>query len=70
MTILPKYIDITNHIDNRGYTIIPHKEDNGKYRVLVWLNDDFIKKGSIEYNTWQQAQRDTYINFYKHLNKL
>lgn len=67
--MLPSLIEIYNQIDNRGFDIVPHKTKEG-YIVLVWLNGDFLKKGKDVYKTWKECMDTTYINLYKHLNKI
>lgn len=62
----PPYTDVIKAVDGLGYEIWPCQEEGGVFRVVVFLNDIFLRKGKVEYDTWHEAMRETYFEFYKH----
>ncbi|MGV6830337.1 MAG: hypothetical protein ACWA5P_02085 [bacterium] len=63
--LLPPYIQIVRNIEERGYDIIPDQLSNKKFIAILWLNEKFVKRGKKQYKTWQEAQRQTYIDLFK-----
>ncbi len=63
--MLPPLIKIYEYIHQKGYDLFPIKK-NGKFKIMLWHNDTFIKEGNEEYKDCQHAIDSTYIKLYKH----
>ena len=62
--LTPNEIQIA--VNKIGYDMFPRKQENGKYRIEVWLGDEkCFGIGKHEYNCWIKGVQETYKAFYK-----
>lgn len=66
-SLFPSPFLISKEVSNRGYDIFPVKKENGLFKVVVWLNDEYLREGKIEYKTWKKAVEETNKKIYKAL---
>lgn len=63
LELTPNQIQIK--VNELGYDIFPKKQDNGKYKMEVWLGDEkCFGLGKVEYDCWHKGVRKTYEDFY------
>lgn len=63
---LPTFLDITNFVDNKGYTIIPHKQNN-QWKVIVFKGEKYLGMSTATYKDGEDAKRKAYISYFNHL---
>ena len=62
--------EIQIFVNKKGYDIFPKRQENGFFKMEVWLGDEkCLGLGSIEYKCWIDGSNKTYRAFYDKLNK-
>lgn len=60
--------EIQIKVNELGYDMFARKQENGKFKIEVWLGDEqCFGLGKIEYECWHKGLRKTYEDFYKKL---
>tara|TARA_R110002020_G_scaffold417748_3_gene626973 strand:+ start:1822 stop:2058 length:237 start_codon:yes stop_codon:yes gene_type:complete len=58
--------EIQIEVNKLGYDMLAHKQENGFYKIEVWLGDEkCYGLGKIEYQCWIDGIDKTYKDFYK-----
>lgn len=47
-----------------GYDFVPNKQDNGCYKIDVWINESFYKSSNSEFNCWHYGINKIVSIFY------
>ena len=47
-----------------GYEFIPNKQDNGYYKIDVWINDSFYKSSNSNFECWHDGINKIVSIFY------